>query len=128
MVIQCHQRALDEADEHHDLQAKGNDGSPIKHTRELSNESNDPLSSALVLANTSGTVRAAEHAARPVENVETTTNNPLPRIIGFADRARGDSGFFCLPHNRRDEDPFQGPGIVTSSIQGHDSDPDYNEW
>ena len=125
MAIQRRQRALDEADEHHDLRAKGNDGSPVKRTRE---PSNDPQSTAPVLVNTSGIARAAEHAAKPVEDVRTATNNPLPRIIGFADRARGDSGLFRLPHNRRDEDPFQGPGIVTSSIQGHDSDPDYNEW
>ena len=124
MAIQHRQHALDEANEHHDLRAKGNDGSPVKHTRGPSTES-----TAIVLANTSGAARAAEHAAQPIEDVETIMNNPLPRVIGFANRTRGDSGLFRLPHNHRDnEDPFQGPGIVTSSIQGHDSDPDYNEW
>jgi hypothetical protein len=84
MAIQQHQRALDEANKHHDLWAKGNDGSPVKHTRE---PSNDPQSTALVLANTSGTTRAAEHAAKPVEEIRTAINNPLPQIIGFANRA-----------------------------------------
>ena len=87
MVIQHRQRALDEADKHHDLRAKGNDGSPVKRTREPLNESNDPLSSALVLANMSGTIRAAKHMARLMENIKTTTNNPLPQIIGFTNYA-----------------------------------------
>jgi hypothetical protein len=63
MTIQCHQHALDEADKHHNLCAKRNNGSPVKQTREPSAES-----TALVLLNTSGTARAAEHAARAVDD------------------------------------------------------------
>jgi hypothetical protein len=53
-----------------------------------------------------GTIRAAEHVAKPVEEIRTTINNPLLQIIGFANCTQGDLGLFCLPHNHRDEDPF----------------------
>jgi hypothetical protein len=82
MVIQYRQCALDEANEHHDLWAKGNDGSPVKHTWEPLTES-----TILVLTNIIGTARAAEYAARPVEDIETAINNPLLQIIGFVDCA-----------------------------------------
>ena len=79
MAIQYCQHALDEADEHHDLQAKGNNGSPIKHIR-------GPLtkSTAIILANTLGTVKAAEHTAKLVEDIRTTINNLFLWIISFA--------------------------------------------
>jgi hypothetical protein len=69
-----------------------------------------------VLANILGTIKAIEHTAKLVEEIKTTINNPLLWIIGFANCAQGDLGLFCLPYNHKDKDPFQGPGIVTSSI------------
>jgi hypothetical protein len=127
-------RPREEEDEHADFRARLNNGSPIKRTREpiMQGDGGEGPELGMVLRssqlNASGAARAAEHAEQQEVDLPSNPNNPLSRVsVNITERALGDAGLFRLPHNRRTDDIFRdGPGPITSSVRGLDSDPDYN--
>lgn len=127
-------RQREEVEEHADFRARLNDGSPIKRTREPVEAVEAPEAGMVLRSsqlNVSGAARAVEHAEQQQEEeLPTNPNNALSRVsVNIRERALGDAGLFWLPHNQQinDDDIFGGgPGPITSSAQGLDSDPDFN--